>query len=56
MPFTAAAMFNCRFCVALMLLAKVKKEAIQDELEAGTSLFIWDETLEHLVPSRGEED
>lgn len=54
MPFTAATMFSCRFCVALMLLVKVKKEAIQDELEAGTSLLVLDETLGHLVPSRGE--
>lgn len=44
MPFTAATLFNWRFCVALMLLVKVKKEAVQDELGAGTSLLIWDET------------
>lgn len=49
-------MFNWRFCVALMLLGKVKKEAVQDGLGAGTSLLIWDETLEHQVLSRGEGD
>lgn len=56
MPFNAAAMFNRRFCVALMLLVKVKKEAVQDERQADTSLLIWGETVEHPVPSRGGGD
>lgn len=55
MPFTAATMFNWRFCVALMLLVKVKKEAVRDELQADASLLIWGETVEQ-VPSRGEGD